>query len=97
MDTMTETTRMGRRGTIVIPAALRRRVGLEEGTLVVAEVRDDGILLRPAVALPIEMYTPERKAEFLLNTATDKRDYQRAVAAVRELGVDPATVPHKRR
>ena len=94
---MTETTRRGRRGTIVIPATLRRRVGLEEGTLVVAEVRDDGILLRPAVALPIEMYTPERKAEFLLNAATDKRDYNRAVAAVRELGVDPATVPHKRR
>ena len=89
---MTETTRMGRRGTIVIPATLRRRVGLEEGTLVVAEVRDDGILLRPAVALPIEMYTPERKAEFLLNAATDKRDYNRAVAAVRELGVDPGWV-----
>ena len=61
--------RVGKRGTVVIPAPLRRRFGIEEGTLVIAEARDDGILIRPAVALPVEVYTPERKAEFILSGA----------------------------
>jgi len=65
------TSRVGKRGTIVVPAALRDRYGLEEGVLVIAEEREDGILLRPAVAVPVEIYTPERRAEFLLNNAVD--------------------------
>jgi AbrB family looped-hinge helix DNA binding protein len=43
----------GKRGTVVLPAALRRQFGIEEGTLVIAEARADGILIRPAVALPV--------------------------------------------
>jgi len=47
---------------VVIPAALRRRFGIEEGSLVVAEATEEGILIRPAVAMPVEIYTPRRKA-----------------------------------
>jgi hypothetical protein len=36
------------------------------------------VLIRPAVVVPVERYTPERKAEFLLSTATTEKDYQRA-------------------
>jgi AbrB family looped-hinge helix DNA binding protein len=90
-----DTTKVGKRGTVVIPAALRRRFGLDEGSLVVVEVRDDGILIRPAVAMPVEIYTPERRAEFLLSTAVDAEDYARAVEAVRQMGLDPATIPHQ--
>lgn len=91
-----KTTTIGSRGTVVIPAELRRRYGFEEGSTVIAEPREDGLLLRPAAVLPIETYSPERKAEFLLATATDEEDYRRAVEAVRELGVDPEEVPHER-
>ncbi|MBI2302192.1 MAG: AbrB/MazE/SpoVT family DNA-binding domain-containing protein [Armatimonadetes bacterium] len=49
---MTTTTKVGKRGTLVIPAALRRQYHLAEGSLVIAEARDDGILLRPARAVP---------------------------------------------
>ncbi len=91
-----DTTRIGRRGTIVIPARLRRKLGLTEGSLLIAEERDEGILLRPAVALPVETYTPERRAEFRLSNAVDPRDYARAVREVRKLGLDPAKVPHKK-
>jgi AbrB family looped-hinge helix DNA binding protein len=90
-----DTTKVGRRGTVVIPAALRRRFGLEEGSLVMVEVRDDGILIRPAVAMPVEIYTPERRAEFLLTNAIDADDYARAVEEVRKMGLDPATIPHE--
>jgi hypothetical protein len=34
---------------------LRKRFGLHDGALVIAEERADGILLRPAVATAIEM------------------------------------------
>ena len=74
----------------------RRRFGIEEGSLVIAEERDDGILIRPAVALPIEVYTPERKAEFLLSNAVDRADYERAVKQVRKMGLDPALIDHVR-
>ena len=46
------TSRVGKRGTVVIPAALRRRFGIEEGSLVIAEDREEGILIRPAAAVP---------------------------------------------
>jgi AbrB family looped-hinge helix DNA binding protein len=41
----------GRRGTIVLPAKLRGRLGIEEGSFVAAEEREDGILIRPATVL----------------------------------------------
>ena len=43
------TTRMGKRGTLVIPAVLRQQIGLEDGTPVVAEARDGGVFIRPLV------------------------------------------------
>ena len=60
----------------------------------VAEERDEGILIRPAAVTPVEMYTPERVAEFLLGSAVDKPSYAKAVAAVREMGLDPTKIDH---
>jgi AbrB family looped-hinge helix DNA binding protein len=91
-----ETTKIGKRGTIVIPAGLRRRYGFEEGSLVVAEAQEQGVLLRPAVTLPLERYTPERKAEFLLNNAVTPEDYQWALKEIKKLGIDPRTIPHEK-
>jgi len=91
-----ETSRVGKRGTVVIPARIRRRYGIEEGSLVITEERDDGILIRPAVAMPLESYGPERRAEFLLNNAVDAEDYARAVEEVRAMGLAPEAIPHQR-
>jgi len=91
-----EAVKVGKRGTIVVPAKLRKRYGIEEGTLVTTEAREDGVLIRPAVVVPVERYTPERKAEFLLSTAATEKDYQRARRKVRGLGVDPDAIPHRR-
>lgn len=90
-----ETTRIGKRGTLVIPAKMRKRFALREGDLLVTEEREDGILLRPAVAVPVEIYTPERKAEFLLNNAVTKEDYDESCRIIREdFGLEPAKIPH---
>lgn len=93
---MSETSKVGKRGAVVIPVELRRRFGIEDGSLVIAEATEEGILIRPAVAIPVESYTAERRAEFLLTNAIDKDDYERALEEVRRMGVDPNTVPHRK-
>jgi hypothetical protein len=45
---------------------------------------------------PIEIYSPQRKAEFLLSNATTKRDYFRARKEVAKLGFDPDGILHRR-
>ncbi len=91
-----ETTKVGRRGTVVIPAAIRRNYGFEEGSLVIVEAQSEGVLLRPVVTLPVEIYTPERKAEFLLNNTITPENYAAAVKKVRSMGLDPETITHKK-
>jgi AbrB family looped-hinge helix DNA binding protein len=91
-----ESAKVGKRGAVVVPAKLRKRFGIEEGTVVTAEEREDGILIRPAVVVPIERYTPERKAEFLLSNATSHADYRKARKEVQKLGIDPDSIPHRR-
>jgi hypothetical protein len=44
--------------------------------------------------VPIETYSRERKAEFLLSNAVDAADYAQAVNDVRDLGLDPDLIPH---
>jgi hypothetical protein len=63
---------------------------------VVAEEREDGILIRPATVQPVEVCTPERKAEFLLNNAVDAADHREARAELKRPGVDPDQIKHKR-
>lgn len=91
-----ETTKIGKRGTVVIPSALRKKYGLEDGSQLIVEALPDGLLLRPVVTLPVEIYTPERKAEFLLNNTVTREEYASVVKKVRKMGIDPETIPHKK-
>jgi AbrB family looped-hinge helix DNA binding protein len=77
-------------GAIELPADLRRRFGIEPGSSVIIEERAGGILIRPAYP-PVEIYTPERVAEFLLSTTVDAEDYADAVAQVRKMGLSRST------
>jgi len=91
-----QSARVGKKGAIIVPASLRKRFEIEEGSMVVAEENEDGILIRPAVIVPVERYTPERKAEFLLSNAIDANDYRKARKEVRKLGLDPDAIRHVR-
>jgi len=88
--------KVGRRGAVVLPARLRRRFGMKEGTFVVAEEREDGILIRPAAVVPVEIYSPERRADFLLSDAVDADDYRAARAEVEAMGLNPDQIDHCR-
>lgn len=52
------------RGVVTLPAKLRQAMGLSADDQLIAETVPEGLLLRPAVTLPVEIYTPEREREF---------------------------------
>jgi antitoxin PrlF len=52
------------RGVVTIPAAIRQAFGLKANDELIVEDTDQGILLRPSISVPIEIYTDERIAEF---------------------------------
>ena len=71
---MRATVTLTSRGVVTLPAKLRQALGQWNGAALItgrplvdaliAEATPEGLLLRPAVTLPVEMYTPQREREF---------------------------------
>ena len=61
---MKATLTISSRGVITLPARLRQALGLSPDDQLIAETTPDGLLLRPAVTLPIEIYSAARVREF---------------------------------
>ena len=61
---MQATLTINNRGVVTLPANLRHALGLKANDQLIAETTPQGLLLRPAVTLPLELYTPERLQEF---------------------------------
>ena len=55
---------MNERGTITIPAPMRKTFGLEGSDRLIIEDTEQGLLLRPSISVPLEIYTEERIQEF---------------------------------
>ena len=86
------------RGAVSIPADMLRLIGVPPNAPVAVEVSGSVIVVRPpTTAVPeVEVYSPERRAELLLNNAVDADDYAQVVADVRAMGLDPDLIPHDR-
>ena len=52
------------RGVVTLPARLREALGLKADDQLIAETTPEGLLLRPAVTLPVEIYSDKRIQEF---------------------------------
>lgn len=61
---MQVTLTLSSRGLITLPVKLRQALGLKADDQLIAETTPEGILLRPAVTLPLELYSPQRLQEF---------------------------------
>jgi hypothetical protein len=48
------------------------------------------------VTIPVEVWSAERKAAFLLENAVEQKDYEWARGEVRRMGLDPDQIPHDR-
>jgi AbrB family looped-hinge helix DNA binding protein len=57
------------RGVITIPVALRQLLGLKGNDELILEDTGGGILIRPAISVPLEVYTEERIREFAQDEA----------------------------
>ena len=55
---------MTSRGVVTLPARLRKFLGIKADDQLIAETTPEGLLLRPAVTLPVEIYSAERVREF---------------------------------
>jgi bifunctional DNA-binding transcriptional regulator/antitoxin component of YhaV-PrlF toxin-antitoxin module len=64
IESMQMTLSVSGRGLIALPAAMRQAAGIRPQDSLIAETTSEGILLRPAVTLPVEIYSQERIAEF---------------------------------
>jgi AbrB family looped-hinge helix DNA binding protein len=87
------TIKMGKRGTLVLPAKLRKQFGLEDGSLLITEAKDGEIRIRPAFVYEPEIWTPQRKAYLTLINTMTKEEYDRVAGLLREEGIDPTDVP----
>lgn len=88
--------KIGRKGSLIIPATLRNLLNLHDGDFVIVECNANGILVRPINSLPFENYSSQRQAEFLLSNAVDKEDYEKAKTTVCKMGLNPNAIPHKK-
>lgn len=61
---MKATVTLSSRGVVTLPAKLRQALGLRADDQLIAETTPEGLLLRPAVTLAVEVYTPQREREF---------------------------------
>ena len=61
---MKATLTLTNRGVVTLPAKLRRALGLRADDQLIAETTPEGLLLRPAVTLPVEIYSEKRILEF---------------------------------
>lgn len=52
------------RGVVTLPAKLRQELGIKADDQLIAETTPEGLLLRPAVTLPVELYSDKRVREF---------------------------------
>lgn len=61
---MQATLTINSRGVVTLPAKLRQAMGLRTDDQLIAEITPQGLLLRPAITLPLEIYGPARIQEF---------------------------------
>lgn len=66
---MKATLQVTERGVVSLPAKMRSLLGIRGKDVLVAETTPEGILLRPTITLPLELYTPGRIKEFEVEEA----------------------------
>lgn len=69
---------LSRRGTLTLPAEIRRELGLEEGDVLAVTCSGRSIVLTPTVVTPVELYTDERIAEFDAASAMTEAEFAQA-------------------
>lgn len=57
---MRQTLIVSNRGQLTLPANVRKRFGIKNGSAIILEERENELVLKPAMVLEVEMYTDEQ-------------------------------------
>lgn len=74
-EQMSETLVVSSRGQITLPAALRKRLGIRSGDVVILEERGNEVVLKPGIVLEVQHYSDEQIAQW--DTEDKLSDHQR--------------------
>ena len=86
------TIKMGKRGTLVLPAKLRKQFGLEDGSMLTVAAKDGAISIRPAYVYEPEVWSDEERSYFILINSMTKEEWNTNLPEVLQLGIDPARI-----
>ncbi len=75
-----ETLIVGERGQITIPKEVRERLGIRPKSPVVIEVKDDGLVIRPAVTIALRKFSDKRIKEITREDILDKDERKKILA-----------------
>jgi len=74
------------RGQVTLPAKLRKRLGIEPGGILIAEEKDGALMLRPAMVMPVEIYSDEDVARWVkedtFKNDAERREFDRKLRAL---------------
>lgn len=90
---------MGKRGTLVVPAKIRKRLHLEDGCYLSVTERDGEITFRKLELAKRPSPPPDAKRELaseILSAAANLGEYLAAIEEVRRMGLEPEEIPHER-
>ena len=79
---MTTTLVVSNRGQVTLPAAMRKRLGINGGDVVILEDRGSEIVLKPGVVLELDLYEDEQIAQWNADDRLQDHERTRIVAAV---------------
>ncbi len=75
-----QTVIVGDRGQITIPKAIRKRLGIQPKAPVVLEVREEGLLIRPAVAVALRLFSDQEIEAMVAEDVLDQGEKDRILA-----------------
>lgn len=61
---MSDTLIVSERGQITLPATIRKRYGIKGGSALIIEERNNGLLLKPAAVMELDIYSDDQIAEW---------------------------------
>jgi AbrB family looped-hinge helix DNA binding protein len=83
--------KLGKRGTLVLPAQVRKRFGLDDGAMLNLEMRANEIAISPGYPEP-PLWSDEERCYFILINSMTKEEWDRNIPDVLALGIDPTKI-----
>ena len=79
---MTQTLVVSGRGQITLPAAMRKRLGIKGGDVVILEARGNEIVLKPGVVFEVQYYSDDDVAQWDADDRLKEGERTRLLEAV---------------